>query len=178
MKAMQMKTNYTKIFLTFFNLVFFSVLSYPVDPACSARGIVTWVVDGDTIIVELQNKSEKIRLLGIDTPEFNNREGKTEYYAYEAFTFTRDRLKGKTVCLVKDSGNNRDKFGRLLMYVYLGDECFNKTLIRDGLAEVFHKADFSMKPLFIKLELEAKKSRKGMWRFYREKKQNLKSASK
>lgn len=94
------------------------------------------VVDGDTIIVKINGTKEKVRMIGIDTPESvhpdpsrNTPEGKV------ASQFTRDHLEGKYVRLETDV-QERDKYGRLLSYVYLGDEMFNKTLLEEGLATI------------------------------------------
>lgn len=94
------------------------------------------VVDGDTIVVKINGKKEKVRLIGVDTPESvhpdqsrNTPEGKI------ASQFTKDHLEGKYVRLETDV-QERDKYGRLLAYVYLGDEMFNKTLLKEGLARL------------------------------------------
>jgi len=140
----------------------FSVIG--AGPECREQGTVTWIVDGDTIIVKLQKKSEKVRLLGIDTPEFHNKNNKREYFAYEAFLYTKERLKGKTVCLVKDPQNDRDKYGRLLRYVYFNGKLFNAELVREGYAEIYYKGDHSMKIFFSHLQDEAKHAKRGMWK--------------
>ncbi len=92
------------------------------------------VVDGDTIVVKLNGKKEKVRMIGIDTPESvhpdpskNSPEGEV------TSQFTREHLEGKYVRLETDV-QERDKYGRILAYVYLGDEMFNKTLLKEGLA--------------------------------------------
>jgi micrococcal nuclease len=142
----------------------FSFSAIGAGPECREQGVVTWIVDGDTIIVKLPKKSEKVRLLGIDTPEFHSKNNKKEYFAYEAFIYTKERLKGKLVCLVKDPQNDRDKFGRLLRYVYINGRLFNEELVRDGYAEIYYKGDHSMKTLFLHLQDEAKHAGRGMWK--------------
>lgn len=133
-------------------------------PVCSEKGTVTWVVDGDTIFVKLDQKTEKVRLLGIDTPEFHDKNGRSEYYAHEAFLFTKENLKNKTVCLVKDPLNERDTYGRLLRYVYIDGRLFNAELLKGGYAEVFYKAEHKKKAYFIELQEKARKERKGIWK--------------
>jgi micrococcal nuclease len=142
----------------------FSFSAFAAGPVCREQGIVTWIVDGDTIIVKLQNKSEKIRLLGIDTPEFHGKNNIREYFAYEAFIYTKEHLKDKPVCLVKDPQNDRDKYGRLLRYVYINGRSFNAELVRDGYAEIYYKGDHSMKTFFLLLQDEAKHAQRGMWK--------------
>jgi endonuclease YncB( thermonuclease family) len=153
-----------KYIVIFFISVFFQVAAVCAEFKCLEKGTVTWIVDGDTIIVKLYNKSEKVRLLGIDTPEFHKKGGKNDYYAYEAFLYTKKQLKGKTVCLVKDPPNSRDKYGRLLRYVYVNGKLFNAELVREGYAEIYHKGDHSKKILFSRLEDEARRAGRGIWK--------------
>jgi micrococcal nuclease len=142
----------------------FSFSASAIEQECMEKGIVTWIVDGDTIIVKLFNKPEKVRLLGIDTPEFHKKGNKREYFAYEAFLYTKKHLKGKTVCLVKDPQNDRDIYGRLLRYVYIDGRLFNAELVREGYAEIYHKGDHSKKTLFSHLEDEARHAGRGIWK--------------
>jgi micrococcal nuclease len=141
----------------------FSFFAIGAGPECREQGIVTWIVDGDTIIVKLHKKSEKVRLLGIDTPEFHNKNNKREYFAYEAFIYTKEHLKGKSICLVKDPQNDRDIYGRLLRYVYINGRLFNAELVREGYAEIYYKGDHSMKTFFSHLQDEARRTGRGMW---------------
>ena len=97
---------------------------------------VTRVVDGDTIIVDLNGVEERVRLIGIDTPESvhpdasrNLPEGKV------ASEFTKSRLEGKEVKLEFDV-QERDQYGRLLAYVYIDGVMFNKTLLSEGYARI------------------------------------------
>lgn len=168
-----MKTNDKKYSLGFIKkfLLTLSILSFlsfnllSSDPVCSEKGIVTWVVDGDTIFVKLDQKTEKVRLLGIDTPEFHGKNGRSEYYAHEAFLFTKENLKNNTVCLVKDPLNERDTYGRLLRYVYIDGRLFNAELLEGGYAEVFYKAEHKKKAYFTELQEKARKDRRGIWKY-------------
>lgn len=98
---------------------------------------VVRVVDGDTIVVKLNGEDEKVRLIGINTPESvhpdkskNTQEGK------KASDYTKELLEGQSVSLEFDT-QERDKYGRLLAYVYLEDGTFfNEKLILDGYAEL------------------------------------------
>ena len=91
----------------------------------SAR--VTRVIDGDT--VELEN-GEKVRLLGIDTPE------KGQYLFSESTEWLRDIVEGKVVRLEMGL-ENRDKYGRLLRYIHLDDRFVNLELVRLGYANAY-----------------------------------------
>lgn len=97
---------------------------------------VTRVVDGDTIVVNINGVDEKVRLIGIDTPEsvhpdstLNSELGKI------ASDFTTKLLSGKSVTLEMDV-QERDKYGRILAYVYLDGVMVNKTLLSAGMAQV------------------------------------------
>ena len=82
--------------------------------------ICTRVVDGDTIIVRIEGKEERVRLIGVDTPETVHPKKSVEYFGKEASEFTRKMVEGKKVILEYD-WQRRDKYGRLLAYVYLED---------------------------------------------------------
>ncbi len=93
------------------------------------------VVDGDTIIVETNNKNEKVRLIGVDTPETVHPLKPVEDFGKEASDFTRRMVEGKKVRLEFD-WQLRDKYGRLLAYVYLGKGTFlNAEIIKQGYGE-------------------------------------------
>lgn len=80
-------------------------------------GRVIRVVDGDTVYVRVNSgREEKVRVSGVDTPESTTRVGP---YGKEATTYTKKRLSGRTVYLELGVGK-RDKYGRLLSYVWLG----------------------------------------------------------
>ncbi len=82
---------------------------------------VTEVVDGDTVVVAFPGgRSETVRLLGVDTPETVDPDEPVECYGPEASAFTHARLDGRQVRLEKDR-EERDRYGRLLAYVYVDD---------------------------------------------------------
>jgi micrococcal nuclease len=97
--------------------------SSPIPFLCqcpSPHLICTRVVDGDTIIL---SNGEKVRLIGVDTPETVRPNTPVEYYGKEASAFTKKMVEGKPVRLEYD-WQQRDKYGRLLAYVYLMDGTF------------------------------------------------------
>ena len=94
------------------------------------------VVDGDTIVVILDGKKEKVRMIGIDTPEsVHPDKSRNTPMGKIASKYTKDNLEGKYVALETDV-QERDKYGRILAYVYLDDKMFNKTLLEEGLAKL------------------------------------------
>ncbi len=117
--------------------------------------LCTYVIDGDTIVV---NYKIKVRLIGIDTPESG------EFFYEEAKRYLTGAVHKKRV-LLKYGDRARDRFGRVLAYVYLDDGTFlNEELIRRGFGEVFHRDDYEFKERFLKLQEYAKRERKGIWR--------------
>jgi micrococcal nuclease len=86
-------------------------------------GVVDHVVDGDTIVVEIGGTTERVRLIGIDTPEIAHDDGSpAECFGPEAQEFTRALLPpGTEVRLTRDVVG-RDDYGRLLAYVYRRDD--------------------------------------------------------
>lgn len=122
---------------------------------------VTRVIDGDTI--ELEN-GETVRLIGIDTPETVHPSKAVEYYGKEASDFTRVMVEGKQVKLELDV-QKRDKYNRLLAYVYLEDGTFlNAELVKEGYAKgSTYPPNVKYTDLFTKLQKEARENNRGLW---------------
>ena len=99
-------------------------------------GVVEWVLDGDTVDIEIAGAEERVRLLGINTPETHTDTGVPECYGAEAFEFTRSLLPvGAEVRLVRDVVG-RDDYDRLLAYVFRRDDDLfvNEAIIGGGYA--------------------------------------------
>jgi micrococcal nuclease len=97
--------------------------------------LVTNVVDGDTIHVLIHNKKETVRFVLVNTPETKHPNKPIEPYGPEASQFVKDLLEGKEVKLEQDVSAT-DRYGRLLMYVWLNDRMVNEILLEKGLARV------------------------------------------
>lgn len=126
---------------------------------------VVRVVDGDTIIVDINGTETRVRLIGIDTPEsvnpdttLNTEQGKS------ASDFTSALLTGKQVYLEYDE-EMTDKYGRTLAYVFLSDKTMvEEELLRSGMAEVLTiEPNSKYASYFEKLEEEAKRNGSGFW---------------
>lgn len=105
-------------------------------PVHGQNGKVLSVTDGDTIKVQLDNGlSEKVRLILVDTPETKHPRLGVQPFGKEASAFTTKELTGKKVTLELDV-EQRDRYGRLLAYVWVGNTLFNERLIEEGLARV------------------------------------------
>ena len=110
----------------------------PVSTAVTANAVVRSVTDGDTVNVTIDDQQEAVRLIGIDTPEVKDPDKPVECYGEAASAHTKQLLpKGTPVRLERDA-EARDKYGRLLAYVYrASDGLFvNLDLARQGYADV------------------------------------------
>ena len=99
----------------------------------SVVATVTRAVDGDTVEVSLGGATEDVRYIGIDTPESVAPDQPVECFGERASHFNAGLVEGREVRLVFDD-ERRDQYGRLLAYVYLGDEFVNAELVRRGFA--------------------------------------------
>ncbi|MDS9472206.1 thermonuclease family protein [Sporosarcina pasteurii] len=107
-------------------------------PPSDVQGIktkVTRVVDGDTFIVHLDGKEERVRLILVDTPETKHPQMGVQPFGPEASAFTTEQLEGKEITL-EVGVQERDRYGRILAYAWIGDKLFNQTLLEKGLARV------------------------------------------
>ena len=130
------------------------------------EAVVGRVIDGDTI--ELRD-GRLVRYIGMDTPEVRRREGDRWVYAPEPFaeaaTQANERLVGgKTVRLEYDV-QTRDRYGRLLAYVYVGDLMVNAEMLRLGFAQLLTiPPDVKHVARFRALAQEAREAHRGLWR--------------
>jgi micrococcal nuclease len=123
---------------------------------------VARVVDGDTIV--LVERKEHVRLIGANTPETVKQNWPVEPWGPEASAFTREFLSGGNVRLEFD-GDRRDKYNRILAYVWVGNRMLNEELIRAGLARAETQYHYSaaMKARFRRAEAAAKSEQRGIW---------------
>jgi len=127
---------------------------------------VVRVVDGDTIqVCCIGWKQEKVRYIGINTPETKHPTKEVEHFGEEASEANRKLVDGKTVRLEFDV-QQLDKYGRTLAYVYLEDGTFvNARLVEHGYAAVMTvPPNVKHQELFLKLQREAREEKRGLWR--------------
>jgi len=118
------------------------------------------VIDGDTIVLD---GKEKVRLIGVDTPETKDPRKPVQYFGEEAYRFTKSIVEGKRVRLEHDR-ERIDKYGRTLAYVYLEDGTFlNAEIIKQGYGFAYTKYPFKYMEEFRRYEREARENRKGLW---------------
>jgi micrococcal nuclease len=136
-------------------------------PAWSApatlEGMVERVVDGDTIHVRLGARVEKVRYIGINTPEVHHPTKGEEPGGREATEVNRRLVEGKRVRLELDV-RERDRYGRLLAYVWAGDVMVNAELVRLGYAQVMTiPPNVRYQETLLKLQREARDAGRGLW---------------
>jgi micrococcal nuclease len=128
-----------------------------------ATGIVTRVVDGDTAHIEVGGTDLDVRFIGIDTPETVAPDRPLQCFGPEASSYTERRLEGNRVRLEYDV-EREDRFGRTLAYVWLGDELFNETLVREGYALVTtFPPDVKYVDRFVAAQRDARRHDRGLW---------------
>ena len=121
---------------------------------------VTRVVDGDTVEIE---GGEKVRYIGVDTPETVDPRKEVGCFGKEASDKNKQLVEGKEVRIEKDVSET-DKYGRLLRYIYVGDIFINDFLVREGYAHVStYPPDVKYQDQFLQAEKEAREAKKGLW---------------
>jgi micrococcal nuclease len=124
---------------------------------------VTRVVDGDTIEVDYEGRTEDVRYIGVDTPESVKPDTPVQCYALAASHYNERLVDGRRVRLVFDA-ERRDDYDRLLAYVYLGDTFVNAELVRRGYARTLTIApNTRFAGLFDRLERAAADAGWGLW---------------
>lgn len=131
---------------------------------------VVKVSDGDTIEVDLDGKTERVRLIGVDTPETVDPRRPVQCGGKAASDHTKSRLKDQDVRLQSDQGRgqtgDRDKYHRLLRYVFLADGTdYNEELIREGFGHeyTYQSQRYDYQAEFKAAEIEAKTAQRGLW---------------
>jgi endonuclease YncB( thermonuclease family) len=126
---------------------------------------VARVIDGDTIVLE---NGEKVRLIGVDTPETHHPQKPVESFGREASAFTRTLVEGQQVLVAIDPANthigHKDKYGRTLAYVWNERGKFvNAEIIEQGYGHALTQYPFKYLSEFRALEVRAKQQGNGLW---------------
>jgi len=126
---------------------------------------VTTFVDGDTVEVNMAGKIERIRFIGLDTPEKNHPDKPVQCFAHAASQHLVDLIGLNPVRLEADPTNqNRDRYDRLLRYVYLPDgTLINAKQIEDGYGFAYTAFPFTKIDEFKQLEGDARQANRGLW---------------
>lgn len=126
---------------------------------------VTKVVDGDTIDIDMDGKTQRIRLIGVNTPETVHPEKAVECFGEEASKYAKSRLTDKEVSIETDDSQDKyDKYNRMLAYVFLDDENFNESLIKNGYAyEYTYNVPYKYQSEFKAAQKYAEQNNIGLW---------------
>ncbi|MBS3090751.1 thermonuclease family protein [Candidatus Pacearchaeota archaeon] len=143
----------TIIYLLVFIIVLFLYNSFFGFKPENDRTIVTNVIDGDTIVI---SGGERVRLLGIDTPE------KGEFFYKESKARLEELIENKNVTLEKE-GDNKDKYDRLLRYIFLNDTNINLQMVEEGLAICYFYEKSKYQEACKNLEENAMQNKIGRW---------------
>ena len=128
------------------------------------EGVVVKVVDGDTIHVRLGDRVEKIRYIGVNTPELRHPTQGEQPGSREAREVNRRLVASRQVRLELDA-RERDRYGRLLAYVWVGETMVNAELVGLGYAQVMTvPPNVRYQQLFLRLQRDAREAGRGLWR--------------
>lgn len=131
-----------------------------------ANATIDYVVDGDTVDVVIDGREERIRLIGIDTPETKRPDTDIECFGPEASAFTESLLPVGTPVRIERDTVNRDDYGRLLGYVYRADDGIfvNYELVRQGFAQPLTiEPNTAYRELFVDAASAAEADDAGLW---------------
>jgi micrococcal nuclease len=123
------------------------------------------VVDGDTIVVRTRaGRDERVRYIGVDTPESVKPDSPVECFGHEASDFNRRLVEGRSVRLVPDQ-EPEDRYGRTLAFVYVGPTLVNAELLRRGYARTIEIPPNTSKAAeFGRLQSVAMRTNTGLWK--------------
>jgi micrococcal nuclease len=131
----------------------------PLDDKYQWRTVIR-IIDGDTILLDAD---ERVRLIGIDTPESVDPRRPVQYFGEEASGFVRQLLSGHAVRLEYDQ-TRTDAYGRTLAYVYRDDGIFvNAEIIKRGFGFAFTRFPFRYSQEFRQYEQQARDAETGLW---------------
>jgi micrococcal nuclease len=129
----------------------------------AATGRVERVVDGDTIVVRLDGRAERVRYIGVDTPESVKPGERVQCFGKTAAAANRRLVLGRDVRLEYDA-EARDRYGRLLAYVWRGDLLVNAELIRRGYGKPLEIApNLAHAAELRRLASAARRGHRGLW---------------
>jgi endonuclease YncB( thermonuclease family) len=138
--------------------------AWPGPPKGAVAAKVQRVVDGDTFVATVNGRRERVRVIGVDTPESVDPNRPDEPFGEEASDFAKHYLDGETVRMAGDV-EPRDRYGRMLAYVWLADGTFwNALLAAEGYAQQLTiPPNVTYADLFRRLVGEARRESRGLW---------------
>jgi len=132
-------------------------------PSGLTAATVTRIVDGDTVEVQIEGQTFKLRYIGIDTPETVAPGQPIECFGKEASARNSELVLGKTVGLEKDVSET-DRYGRLVRYVWLDGRMIDALLVEEGYATAYtYPPDVRYASMFVALQAQAREAGRGLW---------------
>ena len=121
--------------------------------------------DGDTISVDMNGTTERIRLIGVDTPETHDPRKVVQCFGQAASKYTKELIGNNSVRLEADPlSTNRDRYNRLLRYVYLPDgRLVQAEIIKNGYGFAYVSFPFTKSEEFLSYQTQARDGNKGLW---------------
>ncbi|HSX44641.1 MAG TPA: thermonuclease family protein [Candidatus Saccharimonadales bacterium] len=121
--------------------------------------------DGDTIDVNMNGTREKIRFIGVDTPETHDPRKAVQCFGQAAASFTKQLIGSNSVRLESDPlSSNRDRYNRLLRYIYLPNGTLvNLEIIKQGYGFAYTSFPFTKSDQFLAAQTTARQQNRGLW---------------
>ena len=150
-------------------LIFLVLLATAEYSSSQTLFAVKWVNDGDTIVL---TNGQRVRYIGINTPEIDYENQKAQPFGYEARSFNKKLVLSQKIRLEFDK-ERHDRYGRLLAYIFLADgSILNARLLQNGLAfYLYRRPNVKYNNVLLKAQQDAMKAQKGLWRNWREKRE-------
>lgn len=135
-------------------------------PVDAGSAVVGYVVDGDTVDLLIGGEDERVRLIGIDTPETVSRDVPVQCFGAEASAALTGLLPPGTVVRIERDQEARDRFGRLLLYLYRAEDGLfvNQWLVEQGFADtMFFEPNTTFEGPFTRVRNDARAEGRGLW---------------
>lgn len=136
------------------------------DAGLPGEAVVEFVIDGDTVDVTIAGERERVRLIGIDTPESVSRNVPVQCFGKEASDALTGLLPPGTVLRIERDEEARDRFGRILLYLYRSEDGLfvNEWLIQQGFADtLFFEPNTTFEGSFTRSRNDARAAGLGLW---------------
>ncbi len=169
------KKKHKKLLLSILLGIIISILGYQINdkgvlekiPAPVPPGMyrVISVEDGDTITIDMNGTEERVRFIGVDTPETQDPRKPVQCFGKTASLFTKQLIGSNNVRLELDPlSSNRDRYNRLLRYIYLPDNTLVQSeIIKQGYGFAYTSFPFTKSEEFRSLQTEAREQNRGLW---------------
>lgn len=143
----------------------FSTATQKVESAQPGLYAIDHFIDGDTIAVDMNGTVEEVRFIGVDTPETHKPHTPVQCYGPNAAAFTKSQIGSGRVRLASDPySTNRDRYDRLLRYVYLPDgRLLNEELVQQGYGFYYPYFPYTKSAQFRQDEMQAQAAKRGLW---------------